>query len=181
MSGMNLTESQFRELQNNVANGGRGCKSDCNCDDFRYDSFAPRQPSGRLRKPAVQTFDGPVDLVLTLHGHCPSKKNLWSPTASGGFRLLPEVKAKIDALTTQALFAWGLRGPVEHPELTIQFYVNHKNRDRDGMFTTILDCLQAAGVLVNDNLAHNNSRTVLEPAEFVSSSEERVDIRVVKK
>jgi Holliday junction resolvase RusA-like endonuclease len=90
------------------------------------------------------------------------------------------VKRQIDDLTMQAMFHWRDSGPVEHPELTVRFFVHHARRDRDGMFTTLLDCLQAAGVLVNDNLANNNGRTILEPAEFVSEAEERVEILVVK-
>lgn len=170
MSG--ISEAQFRELQNNVASSGRSSVS------------VPRPLSSGSRKTkaaARTTFDGPVDVTLKLYGHCPSKKNLWSPRADGGFRLLPEIKEQIDALTTQALFGWSVHHPVEHPDLTVKFFVNAQRRDRDGMFVTVLDCLQAAGVLVNDNLAHNNGTTVLEPCEFVSVADERVEIRVVKK
>ena len=95
--------------------------------------------------------------------------------------LPPEVKRQIEALTLQAMFQWKLGAPIEHPDLTVRFFVHHARRDRDGMFVTVLDCLQAAGVLVNDNLAHNNGRTVLEPCVFVEATDERVEILVEKK
>lgn len=138
------------------------------------------KPAARSGKPAkIQPVTGPVDVTLTLWGHCPSKKNLWSRGQKAQF-LPPEVKEQIESLTTQALFAWKQPGPVEHPEMTIKFYVNAARRDRDGMFTTLLDCLQAAGILVNDNLRRCNGRMVIEPADFVSDADERVEIRIVK-
>ena len=91
-----------------------------------------------------------------------------------------EVKDQIATLTTQILFAWRFGGPVEHPEITVRFYVKAARQDQDGQYTTILDCLQAAGVLVNDNWAHNNGRKVLEPAEFVNPENERVEITIRK-
>lgn len=92
-----------------------------------------------------------------------------------------DVKQQIDTLTTQALFHWKQPGPVEHPALTVTFFVAAARQDQDGQYTTILDCLQAAGVLVNDNWARNNGRKILEPCVFVSESEERVEILVEKK
>ena len=132
----------------------------------------------RKSKPAA--LESPVSTSLVLWGKCPAKKNLWSRGKGGHTFLNAEVKAQIDALTHQARLQWGVRGPVEHPELTLTFYVHHARRDRDGMFTTVLDCLQEAGVLVNDNLAHNNGRTILEPCRFVDEAEERVEILIRK-
>lgn len=167
MSGVNLTEAQFRELQGNLG---------------RADSaVGPRPLSSGSRKAKPEPFAGPVDVTLNLWGHCPSKKNLWKPGLNGQMFLDSDVKQQIDLLTMQALHGWRIEGPVDHPELTIKFFVNAQRRDRDGMFVTVLDCLQSAGVMVNDNLAHNNARTVLEPAEFVGLSDERVEIRVVKR
>lgn len=127
-----------------------------------------------------EPVSGPLSVSLVLHGHCPSKKNLWTPNATGGFRLMPEVKDQIEVLTTQALFHWKQTGPVEHPDITVTFFVHHARRDRDGMFVTILDCLQEAGVLVNDNLKWNNGRTILEPCVFVEPKDERVEILIEK-
>lgn len=177
MSG--ISEAQFRELQNNVANAGH-----CNCDEFRSDSFAPRPLSSgsRKSKPKPVVFDGPVDVTLTLHGHCPSKKSDYRIV---GDRLIstPETKAQMEALTLQAMFQWssavGL--PVDHPEVTTTFYVRSGRSDEDGKYVTLMDVLQKAGVIVNDNCAHFNSRKVHEPCVFVSDGEEKVQIRVVKK
>lgn len=168
---MNVTEEQFRELQRNV-DGGKS-------------SVVPTRPlSSGSRKPKAAerpVFDGPVDVTLTLHGHCPSKKNEWERGGAGKMFLSEEVTEQIGVLITQAMYHWRLPLPVEHPELTVTFFVAAKRQDRDGMFVTILDVLQKAGVLVNDNIKRNNARNVLEPCEFVSESEERVEIRIVKR
>lgn len=166
-----ISEAQFRELQNNVANGGKSS------------GVVPRPLSSgsRKSKPKPVVFEGPVDVTLTLHGHCPSKKNDWERGGAGKMFLPAEVTAQIDTLITQALFHWRIGAPIEHPELTVTFFVAAKRQDQDGMYVTILDVLQKAGVLLNDNIKSNNGWKHLPPCEFVSVSDERVDIRVVKK
>lgn len=101
--------------------------------------------------------------------------------AGSGKMVIPaEMKAQIETLTTQALFQWKHPGPVEHPEMTFKFVVAAQRQDRDGMVTTILDCLQAAGVLLNDNIKSNNGRMILEPCEIFKDADERVEIWIRK-
>lgn len=135
--------------------------------------------AAKIEKPTP--IEGPLSVLLTLYGHCPSKKNLWQRGTAGKMFLDADTRKQIDTLTLQAQFGWKFGGPVEHPELTIQFFVCGAKRDRDGMLVTVLDCLQSAGVIVNDNLAHCNSRLILEPAVFVSEADERVEILVETK
>lgn len=116
-------------------------------------------------------------MTIIMRGTCPAKKNLWKRGKSGRMYLNDDVRAQIDTLTVQAESQWG-REPLEHPDMEVRFYVATKRRDRDGMFTTVLDCLQAAGVLRNDNLAHNNGKTVLHPAQFVREGKERVEVEI---
>lgn len=89
-----------------------------------------------------------------------------------------KVTLQIDSMTIQARSQWGKQAPVESPEISVTFYVARANKDQDGMYTTLLDCLQKAGVLVNDNIAHNNGRKVLHPCQFVSAGKERCEIEV---
>lgn len=185
VSGMNLTEAQFRELQNNVRVGGGFITgfTTPNClttGDPR--GVNPRPPSGGLRKPKAVTFDGPVDVTLTLHGHCPSKK---SDYRIAGDRLISttETKAQMESLTLQAMFQWsqavGL--PVDHPEVTTTFYVRSGRSDEDGKYVTLMDVFQKSGIIVNDNIARFNGRKIHEPCVFVADGEEKVEIRLVKK
>lgn len=58
----------------------------------------------------------------------------------------------------------------------MQFFTRDKRRDRNNMLTTLLDCLCAAGVLVNDNMAHCNGLMVVYPAEI--DENERVVVKV---
>lgn len=137
----------------------------------------PAKPRQRVRPEPVS---GPLNISMVLWGHCPSKKNLWRVGSNGQMFLDAEVKAQIDTLTTQAMFKWNQSGPVVHPELAITFVVAAERQDQDGMYTTILDCLQAAGVLVNDNIKHNNGRKILEPCQIFKDADERVEIWIRK-
>jgi Holliday junction resolvase RusA-like endonuclease len=119
----------------------------------------------------------PIKAKLVLAGPCPAKKNLWQRGKSGRMFLNATVKAQIDSLTIQARSQWQ-QPPVESPVMEFRFYVAAARRDRDGMFTTVLDCLQEAGVLVNDNIRRNNGRTVLHPCEFVPAKKERVEVEI---
>ncbi len=163
-----MTETEFRSLEDRL-NVGRS-------------EFVPRPPSGRTRKPAVVTFDGPVDVMLTLHGHCPSKKSNYRVSQGGGLISTTETKAQVEALRLQAMFQWssavGL--PVNHPEVTTTFYVRSGRSDEDGKYVTLMDILQKAGIIVNDNVSHFNSRKIHEPCVLVADGEERVEIRIVK-
>lgn len=119
----------------------------------------------------------PIKQKLVLAGPCPAKKNLWKRGKSGHVFLDNTVKAQIDSLTTQARSQWRY-GAVESPAMEFRFFVNAARRDQDGMYTTILDCLQEAGVLVNDNIKRNNGRKVLHPCEFVPLNRERVEVEI---
>jgi Holliday junction resolvase RusA-like endonuclease len=116
-----------------------------------------------------------VTETIVLHGHCPSKKNLWKRGKGGRTYIDSDVKAVIDALTAQARAQWN-HEPVTHPQICVQFFARDRRRDRDNMFTTVLDCLREAGVIVNDNIAQFNGTLVLLPA--VIDQNERVTIEV---
>lgn len=168
---MSWTESQVAEF---YSQRGKISPAESSCD---------AKATQRHRKPKtikLEPVSGPLEWSVTVHGHCPSKKNLWERRQAGVMVLPKEVKEQIAALTTQIMFAWRHPGPVEHPEITVKFYVGAKRQDRDGMYTTIQDCLQNAGVLVNDNIAHNDGRIVIEPCEVVPMAEERVEITIRK-
>ena len=158
---MGITEAQFEELQRNVQMGA-----------------APSQKRAVTRRKPPAPISGPLEQTITLWGHCPSKKNLWQRGTAGKMFLATEVKDQIDVLTTQAVFAWKHGSHVEHPELTVKFFVTAQRQDQDGMYTTVLDCLQSAGVILNDNIAHNNGTKILPPCEFVAENQQRVDITV---
>jgi hypothetical protein len=168
---VNITEAQFRELQQNIS-GAR--------------SAGERARKETTKSPKKSVYEGPLDITLILYGHCPSKKNGWKRGGAGKMYIPEEMKEQIESLTTQAMFGWSSAlksecAPVEHPDITVKFFVAAKRQDEDGQWTTILDCLQKAGVLLNDNYASFNSRKVHEPAEFVEVSEEKVEIRLVKR
>lgn len=169
---MNITEQQARELYERL--GKRPSTFRQNGGDPKYQAVAA--------KPAAPVYaSGPLSVSLVLWGHCPSKKNGWRSTGKGKLFIPAEMKAQIDILTTQALFQWRIGAPVQHPDVTARFFVSAARQDEDGMWTTILDCLQKAGVLVNDNIAHFNGRKVHEPCEFVEADKERVEILLEKK
>jgi hypothetical protein len=73
------------------------------------------------------------------------------------------VKAQIDALILQAKLQWR-RIPLENPDMDVEFFVLDRRSDRDNKLGCVLDVLQEAGVLKNDNVAHFNGTLVIHPA-----------------
>lgn len=139
----------------------------------------------KVRKPASirpASITGPLDVRLVLWGHCPSKKSNYRVAESGGLVTDKETKKQIEALIFQAMLQWSSScpGPVEHPEVTTTFYVSAKRQDEDGMYVTLMDVLQKAGVIVNDNIARFNGRKIHEPCQFVKPEDERVEITIRK-
>ncbi len=86
-----------------------------------------------------------------------------------------DVKSKIDWLILQARRQWN-RPPVEHPDVDVEFFVLDRASDRDNKLGCILDVLQKAGVLVNDNISRFNGTLVIHPAVVGSSEGVIVDI-----
>jgi Holliday junction resolvase RusA-like endonuclease len=190
----NWTEAQLTEFYK-----GRGVVPAAPATHERAE-VVQRKP--RVKPNTAEPVSGPMEWSAKIYGHCPSKKNLWARGKAGIMFLPEEVKEKIATITTQLMFAWKYSGPVVHPDITIRFYVAEDrkslrkdfrnptkmiecsipkgNRDRDGMFTTLLDCMQAAGILVNDNIQNNNGTVVIEPCGFVKDEDERVEIRISK-
>ena len=119
-----------------------------------------------------------LGVILDLTGHVPSKKNLWRPKPGGGVRLDSSARCAISALVTQAAYSWRSLGrtPLEHPNLTVRFYVANKRGDRDNKLSCLLDVLQEAGVIRNDNIAHFNGTITLLPA--IVAKEEKVTIEI---
>ena len=110
----------------------------------------------------------PAIVRLTLKGHIPAKKNLkrpWVNRKTGKLTMIidRDIKAQIDALTFQAKRQWR-RPPAEHPDVDFEFFVINAGADTDNMYTTILDVLQEAGVIVNDNVNRFNGTKVIHPA-----------------
>ena len=73
--------------------------------------------------------------TIVLHGHCPSKKNLWKRGRGGRTYIDSETKALIDVLTLQAQNQW-IGEPLTQPDMRVQFFARDRRRDRDNMLTT---------------------------------------------
>lgn len=101
----------------------------------------------------------------------PSKKDALMPRKRGargkGMIYRPETKALIDAVTSYCRIAWGPRPVIVHPRIEIFFYVTNASQDRDGILTTVLDCLKVARVIHDDCVRWFNGTLVIHPAEIV--------------
>lgn len=115
---------------------------------------------------------------MVLQGHCPSKKNLYRRSRDGRLFLDHEVKAQIDALIVQAQNKWKRRS-MKDPEIDVEFHVRDARGDRDNKLVTLMDVLQKAGVIANDNIAQCNGTVVLLPAHI--SPQEHVHVWVLEK
>lgn len=95
-------------------------------------------------------------IQLTLQGAVPSKKNAWRrPTGRGKAYLPPQIQADIDALVIQAQASkhkYDLKPIHEAKRLRVvaEFHVKKETVDLDNAWTTLLDVLQKAGVILND-------------------------------
>lgn len=104
----------------------------------------------------------------------PSKKNKLRPRASrargsyGRAHMYDAVtKSAIESVTTQLRIQWGTLDPLVSPNLTVQLRMWNGQQDRDGILTTLLDCMKTAGVIVDDSAAAFNGTLTVLPAEFV--------------
>lgn len=108
-----------------------------------------------------------MEVSLRLAGDIPAKKNLYRFSKRGVYRV-KEVEDAIRSLEVQARSQWrtaGMNHAIEHPE--IEFFLTFKEfrKDRDNSVTTLLDVLQAAGVLVSDNASRCNGIMTIHPAK----------------
>lgn len=115
-------------------------------------------------------------MTIRLLGPVPCKKSKYRRGRTALY-LDRSVSAAIDALVLQARAQWR-RPPIEHPDITITFHVRHRRADRDGMLATVMDILQRAGVVANDNIARCNGWLRLAPA--VVGEVEGVEIRITR-
>ncbi len=155
-------------------------------DQRRIPLPSPIRPQ-LLRKPDLPELDTvlmptaqliPVAVKLTLYGPCPSKKNLYRRSRDGRLFLDNEVKMRLDSLTIQARAQWGGHQPVKHPDMRVTFYFATGRPDRDNRLSAVLDCLQEAGVIPNDNAAQFNGTVTIQPAVFVSAGKEKVEVEI---
>lgn len=122
-------------------------------------------------------MDGEKIIRLELRGPVPNKKNLWRQRKGGGLFLDAEIKAQIDSLILQATMKWR-RPPVEHPDIDVEFFVLDARSDRDNKLGCLLDVLQKANVLVNDNVKHFNGTVTMLPAVIGGQEGVIIDLRV---
>jgi hypothetical protein len=125
---------------------------------------------------------GDRELVrLVVHGHVPGKKDALRPGGARGkkgFHYSPDVKQKIVEAAFQLRVQWGGRPPVLHPELHFKpFFNGRASRDRDGLWTAILDCMVEAGILFDDSAEYCNGTETHLPAEF--APEDRCELSVI--
>lgn len=119
---------------------------------------------------------------MTLSGPFPTKKNQLMPRRgrngrSAGFMYDPEVGAFIKRLAMEARGAWGHRRELLHPNVQVKLFVAHKKKDRDGLWTTILDALKKGRVIWDDSIEFYNGTEIKHPATLISDPrQERVVI-----
>jgi Holliday junction resolvase RusA-like endonuclease len=93
-------------------------------------------------------------VIIKLQGPIVSKKNLLRRSKNGGMFRDTAIAKQIEAITWQAKAQWGNREPLDRPKISAMFIVTDERSDIDNKWTTVLDCLVAGGVLINDNIKH---------------------------
>jgi hypothetical protein len=114
--------------------------------------------------------------ILDIRCQVPSKKNLLRPSSNGrGRRATPlvykaGVRDQLLEIEQNIMLGWKGRRPVVHPRLVVDFWVTNKAQDRDGMWTTILDCMKKVGVIFDDSIEWNNGTETKNPATIVPNA-----------
>lgn len=123
-------------------------------------------------------------MKLILFGDLPCKKNRIRAGRGGG-HYPKEVKETLRNLELQARAQWRTGGGPTAPARNLSFdyriYVQNPAKDRDGIWTTILDVLKRAGVILDDAIRNHNGTETNRPAEIVADPhEERIEITVTE-
>jgi hypothetical protein len=109
------------------------------------------------------------EAVLVVRGYVPPKKNQYR-SGKGGFYLPQDVKERLDLIEAQIRKQWGRRPAVRHPNMCFELTLRSTRSDRDNTVQTLLDCMQRAGVIENDNVGHCNGWILIAPAEVARPS-----------
>ena len=112
-------------------------------------------------------------ISIEIEGPIPSKKNQWGKRR-GGVGLPAQARAEVDAITWRIIAAWGKRPMVRNERITFRFWSPRK--DRDNLYTTVLDCMAAANMIEDDRAEAMNGEHVLTP--LIRDRRERVVIEV---
>lgn len=113
--------------------------------------------------------------VLDIRCPVPSKKNLLRPTGTRerSVRRTPlvykkGVREQMTAIEGYIMLGWskrkGSKAALVHPDVTVEMFVSDVLQDRDGIWTTILDCMKKAGVIVDDSIKYFNGTVSQVPA-----------------
>lgn len=113
---------------------------------------------------------------LLLKGVIPAKKNMYRRGRGNSFFLPRCVAENLRSLELQAMIQWRPRPAVEHPDITMRFVLTSRRKDPNNLQQTILDVLQKAHVIVNDNVAKCNGRLVIEPSIVDPHGDESVEV-----
>lgn len=102
-----------------------------------------------------ESEDGTI--TITLVGPFYSKKNAIRSGGAGrkGY-YKTHVKLCMQSLELQARCDWGYRKPLIHPRIVVQFVTPVLAKDCDGLWTTVLDTLQKARVIIDDSINYFN-------------------------
>lgn len=122
-----------------------------------------------------------VTYTLALSGHIPSKANsLLRRAGKGrGLRINPQAKSEIEWLVLQANQQRPANAPFIHPEVTISFRFRNAAQDRDNAEKTILDVLQTARILANDNVRKFNGWVHKAPAEITENEGVVISLKIL--
>jgi hypothetical protein len=123
----------------------------------------------------------PQEKRIVLYANFPAKKNkLRTPSGrAAGHNLVYRkgVAAMTQNLVLQARAAWGPRPYLESPDIEVFYFTVSAAKDRDGIWTTLLDVLKQARILFDDSIRWSNGTETHHPATLVANPrEERVEI-----
>lgn len=110
---------------------------------------------------------------FVLRGPVPSKKNKWRIRANSSIGITDEkVLQEIESLILQARIAWGYQPPMAYFQVVFGLVVKSAGTDLDNKLGCLMDVLQKARVIQNDNV--NRCKSILIFGEIGTEEETHV-------
>lgn len=92
---------------------------------------------------------------LQIEADIPSKKNKLRPGKTG-YHYDKETKAQIEAIVTQLSIQWGPRPACSPSRVEVRIAVFNTAKDRDGIWTTLIDAMKRSGIIHDDAVRSYN-------------------------
>jgi hypothetical protein len=122
-----------------------------------------------------------TERTIVIYGDLPAKKNRLRPRSRrsrGRAHMYDErTAAELSSMELQARVAWGSLPAVSSPAISVRLFLFNFRKDPDGIWTTTLDVLKKARVIIDDRASELGGKETKYPVQRVATiREERIEV-----